>query len=214
MQFGNPLEDFLRSLGLEIGLGQAQSEIPQGYNMDDLIDDCSYRIKLLREIGSAKFGYAFEEIVSQLLISQFRFCLLRNVSILNEGPGGDYDMLAFQSPYLHYIECKATDKIDFKNILKRHQFLHPTMTLILIHLKKTDVESIIRTEVEHVLSDPQFMIERGYALPHQIERIAQRPLVYRVRGNIFISSDEDLRKAITIALRYLHQYVLQPIMRV
>lgn len=217
MLFGRPAEDFLKSLGFIFSLNNKRAAVvPSGYTIDQLITNRHHRLKCRENMSPEQYGLLFEKTVEQLLLSSFKFDVLRGVQFHDEGAGGDYDILAFQSPYLHYIECKTTNNIKFKEIFIRHKFLCPSLTLILIDRPKKDVAGVVYGEVEKELTrkakekDNNLAQRKDYKYP--IELISDPKAsfaLYHTYRNIFIASGEDLDTVMRKALRYFHQIVLQ-----
>lgn len=216
MQFGRPIKDFLHSIGFQFTDTDSSPSIPEKYNLERLITKRHYRISCRGDVGGTKYGEIFEHVVYQLLMRRFRFDVLQRVKIENEGAGGDYDILAFQSPYLHYIECKTGKNIKFQEIIRRHQFLRPSLTLILIDRPKEDMPEIINKEIRPVLTTEAKKKDANLKWPddfkYPVELISDTDegiVLYHTYRNIFIASGEDLDRTIRKTLRYFHQVVSQ-----
>ena len=213
---GRPIEDFLKSLGFVISLNDRGGVgVPHGYTIDQLIDSRHHRLKIRGQLGPEQYGLLFEKVVEQLLLGSFKFDVLRGVQFEDEGMGGDYDVLAFQSPHLHYIECKTTSDIKFKEIFARHKFLRPSLTLILVDRPKRDVADIVSGEINSFFIEdwkkrhPNKKIDFTKYPIEQISDIEAGFTLYHMRRNVFIASGEDIDKAIRKTLRYFHQVVQQ-----
>jgi len=217
VQFGRPSINFLLSLGFKFKEQKRGASFPKGFTLENL-QKRHYRIKCREDVGNAEFGPIFEHLVQQLLLSQFRFDVLSGVQIEDEGSGGDYDVLAFQAPHLHYIECKSGAKTGFENILKRHYFLRPALTLVLIDQTLQKTKTLIEGEISDALTKSAF--ERYPDLkkrkPHfrETAKLISDPgrsfSIYHTTRNVFIACPMDhLDETIRRVLRHFHQVVLQ-----
>lgn len=216
MLIGRPIKDFLYSIGFQFTESSLSIKMPEGYDIEQLINSRHHRIGCRDAVGYDNYGGVFEHVVCQLLMKCFRFDILQGVKIEDEGQGGDYDILAFQSPYLHYIECKTGRDIKFQEIFIRHGFLRPALTLILIDRPKKDLSDIVYNEVQPVLTkeakkkDVNLAGNENFKFPINLISGSEEGLaLYHTYRNIFIASGENLDKVIRKTLRYFHQEVLQ-----
>lgn len=216
MIIGRPAADFLKSIGFKFSTAESASSPHPGYSIDELIDSRHHRMTFRQQLGPTGYGVTFETIVEQLLLSRFNFDVLRGVKIEEEGTGGDYDLLAFQSPYLHYIECKTGQGKNFNEIFARHQFLAPSSTIIVSDESKEVVRRFVFEEVQPVLTawskekDQNLAKREGYK--YAIEEISpsgSSDVIFHTCRNIFVASGEELDRAFRRVLRYLHQVVFQ-----
>jgi hypothetical protein len=205
--------DFLSSLGFSICCDSEIIPLPDGFNSEQLRKNRFHRNECRKHVTPEVYGKIFEQVVQEVLISGFRFDVLRDVSIQDEGSGGDFDLLAFQSPHLHSVECKISKRnIKFEHVLERHHFLRPSMTIVLIDQEAEQVKDIVSNEVQRVLT--RYDRSQNAALPadytHQVRLIWDNGFrVYHATRNIFVASGEDLDRAIRRCLRYFHQWVSQ-----
>lgn len=210
-----PPEQFLKSVGFDFESSCTYPAYPPGFEYDKLLNR-HHRIECRKQIPSDKYGDIFEGIVFELLYKNFEYDLLRKVKIKDEGSGGDYDIIAFSSPYLLYVECKTSSNISFQNILNRHSFLCPGLTLILIDQPKVIVKEIINKEVQPALTQKaiseDMTLKQNPDFQYPIKIISDEKeaiILFHTHRNIFIASGEDLEKVIKRTLRYFHQVVQQ-----
>ena len=190
---GEPAKDFLNSMGFVFTDNPKPISPPPAFTPDQLINSRYHRNECRKCMSRTDYGYLFEYLAQQVLIRDFKFDVLRGVKIREEGEGGDFDVLAFQSPYLHYIECKTGIDIGFSNIQKRRDFLRPASALVIIDQGKEKVVEIVRQiEEESVRTSTQIHSECF--------------LLFNIDWNIYIASGEDIRRAIRRTLRHFHQF--------
>lgn len=213
--FGQPTSDFLRSIGFRFSSVASGVAAPAGYTFEKLLTR-HHRIECRKTVGAEAFGPVFEEIIAQLLLGTFRYDILRKVKIEDEGTGGDYDLLAFNSPYLLYVECKSGNSFGFREVFERHQFLAPALTLILQDVSKDKLRELVKAEVQPVLTehvkkgDPNIMKLPDYSYPiEELSKPGEAHLLMHTFRNIYLTSGEDVERSIQRSLRHFHQVVQQ-----
>jgi hypothetical protein len=214
MLLGRPIVNFLTSIGFEFETTRMVHELSGDHTIDQLIHNRFFRNETRKTMPPDKYGILFEYIVEQMLQSRFTFDTLRDVKILGEGSGGDYDVLGFQSPHLIYLECKTGKSLDFANIFQRHSFLRPALTIILIDQEKEFVENRMIQEVQPYLSRravrTHTALPETYKQPYEVITNDQRAYkVFATQRNVFLASGEDLQAAVHMCMRYFHQVVSQ-----
>jgi len=199
------IDKFLLQRGFEFRAAPKRFYMP---NYREL-KSSTIRQQLKSSLGADMYGYEFEKYCASLAENELFWDTRLNVKLLNEGSGGDYDVLALSgaSNDLIYIEAKTghqLDEADFKNILKRHNFLRPAFTIIVVDLSKQYVRAKRDDFINAVASDYQPAHSPAVAIIKE-----GKSLIISAHRNIFLVSNEDIQQALSLCMRYYDGVIRQ-----
>lgn len=206
------LKKYLKSLGYKI-IFRNDNELINNF---ERMKSYEYRLKL-RTLDN--YPVEFEKFILKLIKNEFELECLGNVKILNEGLGGDYDVLAFTSSLeLIYLECKTGKNISKKEIKRfydRHLFLKPSFSVLVIDQKKqcTKEAMLMLRDVltEWVKTKDNVLNEKkDYKFPsYEIIPENNKEYAYHIDKNLFAISGKNLIRGISYCFRYYNNIVKQ-----
>jgi hypothetical protein len=179
------------------------------------IYDFHHRIKFKND-NIENYGTYFELLVKEIMVREFNFEAERGISILKEGPGGDFDVLALNtSRELVYIECKTGKSVSFnemKEFFNRHKFLKPSLSVMVIDQSKRDVKESL-FQMRAVLTDWAKQHDKTLKVDYQYPDFKMIPeeeeFAYHMNRNIFFCSGEGIFRGLSHCFRYYSGVVKQ-----
>jgi hypothetical protein len=161
----------------------------------------------------------FELLVKEIMISEFGFNAESGIKIIDEGSGGDFDVLAINNANeLVYLECKTGQNIkekDMKEFYSRHLFLKPDISIVVFDQPKKNVYkylALMRTVLTKYAKsiDRTIAKQDDYQYPeHKIIPEEEKEFAYHMNRNLFFCSGENIVRGITHCLRHYNGVVKQ-----
>lgn len=93
---------------------------------------------LAPDVSAKQFGPTFEWLVSRTFVERMHWPAAHSVS-LEDCEYNDYDVIAVRGSEIIVVECKATHAVEDQELhafARRHQFLLPTLSILLVDTKE------------------------------------------------------------------------------
>lgn len=171
-----------------------------------------HRIAARKSLGG-KYASFFEILIYEIAKKEFNMTVGLNYKIENEGPGGDYDVLALDSAQrLIYFECKTGSEIskdELRNFYKRHLFLKPALSIVVFDGKSDVIKKALVAMGEIITKKSEKSARASTEVcrycysEYKTIPSRQNTFAYYMDRNLFFISDKDITRGIRHSIRYL-----------